>query len=763
MHTPSPKSSPYLSSPSPRSSPFITSPKFSTPSGSSAYSNGDSFNKFQQILEVAKKCDVLFGPVRISMASSSSSTASSITIPSSTSSLSSKNSNSTFISPVLTSKSIQMDYPSCPPSVSSKIGQKVFTFSGDENNSSSSIFDTSSISTSETLSSSSFQLQLDETNSLKVLSSKSFDFNSPLNSILKKDSDLTLNDSNSPTSSVVKSTSFSLSSGISRNKKNLMIEIEDNEVANDEINYFFDKKKDYEKKSSNASLMTINSRQTIIYYSDDDEEDEELNLEKKKKEERRRRRLERKLNYLSDEEEEEDDDDSDSDEEIIHNDNDIFLDSTFQTDLNTLSISSTTTQPSTSSTQPSSSGLLLFPLYSWYHYDWDQEEDIKNPKFIQYEQHFPFHKKWSDFGCCKWPSAFENPNSSSNSSIISNYTNETLSEAFGSLNEPFLYSLNDCENKEEIYTKGTPLSKENDTIISYSHFLPRQELILKKKYLLEPNLTKVIGSFYLESQIRRLSPSLHLFGHSHIPVSLTLDDIDYLQWPLGYTRESERQCEKIFNEGPLLVYDSVGRNNKIEKDQNNEENKVKLGIAKDIFSIRKDMNLNMFYKAESTDADSEEDLSPWLMDRIESALKFVNNLSEVQPAPTLNTSTSSSNLLPPRFERNQSSSDANKDKSTLYLDLFCITSPSHSSNSSSIASSNSPNLSTSSSPSSTFSNSPLNSRSPPKPSKQNITPQSPSTSSSSSPSLTSSIRLPQSPSISMSRPRNLKSVPSSYF
>ena len=111
-------------------------------------------------------------------------------------------------------------------------------------------------------------------------------------------------------------------------------------------------------------------------------------------------------------------------------------------------------------------------------------------------------------------------------------------------------------NDTRIKPHDSDLVHENDTVISFSHYLPRQELCPEKRFLLEPLLSRVIGSVPLENQIRRLRPNLHLFGHTHIPVDLEVDGIRYLQWPLGYTRESEKQCESIVNKGPMLVYDS---------------------------------------------------------------------------------------------------------------------------------------------------------------------------------------------------------------
>eukprot|EP01038_Epipyxis_sp_PR26KG_P014115 gene14115-18939_t len=210
-------------------------------------------------------------------------------------------------------------------------------------------------------------------------------------------------------------------------------------------------------------------------------------------------------------------------------------------------------------------GLVLFPLHSWYHASWDTEADIQHPTYLQAEQFFPFSSKWTDFICCEWP----NDMISKKEFICTNNNhtadNTILAEAFASINERFLFPIpsndiiltNKNEHNDVDYKLiGSPIAKEGDTIISFSHFLPRQELCPEKRFIMEPLLTRVIGSDPLEAQIRRLKPHVHIFGHTHIPIDLDIDDVRYIQWPLGYFRESNMQCAPIYNSGALLIYDS---------------------------------------------------------------------------------------------------------------------------------------------------------------------------------------------------------------
>eukprot|EP00312_Isochrysidales_sp_CCMP1244_P010681 CAMPEP_0196703964 /NCGR_PEP_ID=MMETSP1090-20130531/56980_1 /TAXON_ID=37098 /ORGANISM="Isochrysis sp, Strain CCMP1244" /LENGTH=121 /DNA_ID=CAMNT_0042043841 /DNA_START=9 /DNA_END=374 /DNA_ORIENTATION=- len=67
------------------------------------------------------------------------------------------------------------------------------------------------------------------------------------------------------------------------------------------------------------------------------------------------------------------------------------------------------------------------------------------------------------------------------------------------------------------------------------------------------DLHKVSGSDHLEAQLRQLMPDVHCFGHTHIPMDLTLDGVRYVQWSLGTPREQKGQTRVVF--GPMRIYD----------------------------------------------------------------------------------------------------------------------------------------------------------------------------------------------------------------
>ena len=134
--------------------------------------------------------------------------------------------------------------------------------------------------------------------------------------------------------------------------------------------------------------------------------------------------------------------------------------------------------------------LSIVPLFAWYDYSFGPPSDD-----LKYQ--------WSDYRACKWPDGF-------NEKKVTRY--------FISLNENFLT----CKNR---------------FIISFSHFLPRVDLmphyIPQSKRYIYPAL----GTHQLELQIRRLTPQIHIYGHSHVNVNIKKDNITYINNAFGYPHE----------------------------------------------------------------------------------------------------------------------------------------------------------------------------------------------------------------------------------
>ncbi|HEX6040348.1 metallophosphoesterase [Longimicrobium sp.] len=66
-------------------------------------------------------------------------------------------------------------------------------------------------------------------------------------------------------------------------------------------------------------------------------------------------------------------------------------------------------------------------------------------------------------------------------------------------------------------------------VVTFSHFVPRPELVPSVKYLRFRGLPLVAGSLGIEEQIRVIQPRVHVFGHTHIPEDRVLDGVRYVQ------------------------------------------------------------------------------------------------------------------------------------------------------------------------------------------------------------------------------------------
>lgn len=181
----------------------------------------------------------------------------------------------------------------------------------------------------------------------------------------------------------------------------------------------------------------------------------------------------------------------------------------------------------TQAEEAAETAVVVMPLYGWYHSSWDTEPAITDPQFLAAEKALPFPRKWGDYSMCTWPDQII-----SQEEFVTNPDfSTTLAETFAKLNEPFLYpppyqqalgdrsavntgtsngnTLSKSTVSDQSSTRmdtrstvaadgkrsyfGSPIAKPTDTVISYSHYLPRLELCPEKRFLTEPMLSKVIG------------------------------------------------------------------------------------------------------------------------------------------------------------------------------------------------------------------------------------------------------------------------------
>lgn len=158
----------------------------------------------------------------------------------------------------------------------------------------------------------------------------------------------------------------------------------------------------------------------------------------------------------------------------------------------------------------------IAPLHSWHHTSWDTEPDIPGvpgatPMTI------------ADYAACRWPTSV--PGGGAPGSL-------DLAEWFDEMNDASLWS-------ELLATRS-----ECD-VISFSHFLPRLELLPEKRFLFFPNLAKASGSVPLQRRLEALKPDIHVFGHSHFAWDACLGGVRYIQAPLSSPAERHRRLRTV--------------------------------------------------------------------------------------------------------------------------------------------------------------------------------------------------------------------------
>ena len=82
-------------------------------------------------------------------------------------------------------------------------------------------------------------------------------------------------------------------------------------------------------------------------------------------------------------------------------------------------------------------------------------------------------------------------------------------------------------------------------VVTFSHFLPRIDLIPFYVPRAMRSLDAVMGSTGIERQLRRLGSVMHVYGHSHINRWVTIDGVTYVNNAFGYPQESAIAARRL--------------------------------------------------------------------------------------------------------------------------------------------------------------------------------------------------------------------------
>lgn len=143
---------------------------------------------------------------------------------------------------------------------------------------------------------------------------------------------------------------------------------------------------------------------------------------------------------------------------------------------------------------------VIVPLLGWYDYSFGTPDG-------------DLGKLWMDYRACRWPEGFDPPR---------------VTEHFLDLNPETL-----------------PHPKPGERIVTFSHFLPRIDLIPFFVPRAMRHLDPVLGSTGIERQLRALGSQLHIYGHSHINRRVRLDGVTYINNAFGYPQEGAIAARRL--------------------------------------------------------------------------------------------------------------------------------------------------------------------------------------------------------------------------
>lgn len=145
-------------------------------------------------------------------------------------------------------------------------------------------------------------------------------------------------------------------------------------------------------------------------------------------------------------------------------------------------------------------GVSLIPLLSWYDYSFGEpSEELRSV--------------WMDYVACRWPIG---------------YTEKRIAAYFAALNDG------------HTNTAG-------DLVITYSHFLPRIDVMPRYMPASGGFLYPVLGSSRLDGQVRKLNARMHVYGHSHINRRVEIDGVTYINNAFGYPHETAITAKRLLS------------------------------------------------------------------------------------------------------------------------------------------------------------------------------------------------------------------------
>ena len=143
-------------------------------------------------------------------------------------------------------------------------------------------------------------------------------------------------------------------------------------------------------------------------------------------------------------------------------------------------------------------GVSIIPLLAWYDYSFGEPGD-------------ELRSIWMDYRACRWPAG---------------YTEQDVAAHFAALNDGHV-------------------SPVRDKVITFSHFLPRIDVM--PAFIPEAGriLYPILGCTRLDGQLRRLRSKIHVYGHSHVNRHVKIDGVTYINNAFGYPSETRLTAKSL--------------------------------------------------------------------------------------------------------------------------------------------------------------------------------------------------------------------------
>ena len=89
------------------------------------------------------------------------------------------------------------------------------------------------------------------------------------------------------------------------------------------------------------------------------------------------------------------------------------------------------------------------------------------------------------------------------------------------------------------------VSLVGDKVITYSHFLPRIDLMPDFIPCAGKLLYPILGSAQLDRQLRNLNAQIHVYGHSHVNRQVKIDGVSYINNAFGSPSETRITSKRL--------------------------------------------------------------------------------------------------------------------------------------------------------------------------------------------------------------------------